>query len=89
MEGITPKKLANITGGGLLLSCLLPGSTRDIFPLIMGYFLPGAKRGLPPRQDPGNGDKDKAFPSPSHPSVLPWIHLICDELSDSDKGVGK
>ena len=33
--------------------------------------------------------KTRPFRALPHPSVLSRIHLICDELSDSDKGVGK
>lgn len=73
----------------LLLSHLLPCPVLDIFPFIMDIFLPPTNTPeAGPRQNEEEDTVGFLSPSPFLQSV-PWIYLICDELSDSDKGVSK
>ena len=56
------------------------------------FFSHQLTEGCTPKAGPGQNDEEDTFgflnPSPFLQSV-PWIYLICNELSDSDKGVSK
>ena len=74
------------------MSCLLPCAVLDIFPFILDISSHQLTEGCTPAAGPRRKDEEDTAgfvsPSPFLQSV-PWIYLICDELSDSDKGVSK
>lgn len=61
-------------------------------PFLLHIFLLPTNRGVHPEAETRQNDEEDTVgflsPSPFLQSV-PWIYLICDELSDSDKVVSK